>query len=216
MNRTKISWTEYTWNPVVGCKNHCWYCYAERMNKRFKYIPKWDEPCVKVNELYTPKRVPKEPSKIFVGSMCDLFGNWISKKIIEDVLVFVKKNPQHTFQVLTKNPKRYKEFEFPKNCWLGQTITGKENIFGSPIYKDNITYYSFEPLLDYINIDSLEMLPKWIILGAYTGPGSKKYQPKKEWIDSIVRQCKHYKIPIFMKESLKDIWDKPLIQEFPE
>ena len=44
MNKTKIEWCDYTWNPVVGCKTGCDYCYAERMNKRFKWIKDWKEP----------------------------------------------------------------------------------------------------------------------------------------------------------------------------
>jgi len=36
MNRTKIDWCDYTWNPVVGCLHGCPYCYARRMAERFK------------------------------------------------------------------------------------------------------------------------------------------------------------------------------------
>ena len=35
MNRTKIEWAEYTWNPMTGCEHNCPYCYAELMSKRF-------------------------------------------------------------------------------------------------------------------------------------------------------------------------------------
>ena len=42
MNRTKIEWVKnldgspgYTWNPVWGCKNHCQYCYARIIARRF-------------------------------------------------------------------------------------------------------------------------------------------------------------------------------------
>ena len=35
MNKTKIEWTEMSWNPVTGCKHGCPYCYAERVAKRF-------------------------------------------------------------------------------------------------------------------------------------------------------------------------------------
>jgi len=34
LNKTKIEWCDYTWNPVVGCRTGCYYCYAERINKR--------------------------------------------------------------------------------------------------------------------------------------------------------------------------------------
>lgn len=216
MNKTKISWTEYTWNPVVGCKNHCWYCYAERINNRFNNSD-FESIQYHTERLTEPLKI-KKPSKIFVVSMGDLFGSWVMPEFIKWVLDIVKRCPQHTFQFLTKNPARYIEFEFSSNCWLGVTITketDKSNIARNyPLPKCRCAYISYEPLLGYIN--KIPTWVNWVILGAYTGPGSKKHQPKKEWIDSIVKQCKHYKIPIFMKSSLKDIWDKPLIQEFPE
>lgn len=35
MNKSKIEWCDYTWNPVTGCLHGCPYCYAERIAKRF-------------------------------------------------------------------------------------------------------------------------------------------------------------------------------------
>ncbi len=35
MNKTKIDWCEYTWNPVTGCLHGCKYCYAKRIADRF-------------------------------------------------------------------------------------------------------------------------------------------------------------------------------------
>jgi DNA repair photolyase len=42
MNKSKIEWTDFTWNPVTGCtkiSEGCKNCYAERIAKRF-----WDHP----------------------------------------------------------------------------------------------------------------------------------------------------------------------------
>lgn len=35
MNRSKIEWCDYTWNPITGCRHDCEYCYARRMTARF-------------------------------------------------------------------------------------------------------------------------------------------------------------------------------------
>lgn len=35
MNKTKIEWATYTWNPVTGCLHDCEYCYARRIANRF-------------------------------------------------------------------------------------------------------------------------------------------------------------------------------------
>lgn len=33
--KTKIDWTDATWNPVTGCLHGCKYCYARRIAERF-------------------------------------------------------------------------------------------------------------------------------------------------------------------------------------
>lgn len=35
MNRSKIEWCDYTWNPITGCRHGCPYCYARKMTARF-------------------------------------------------------------------------------------------------------------------------------------------------------------------------------------
>lgn len=35
MNRSKIEWCDYTWNPITGCRHGCSYCYARKMSFRF-------------------------------------------------------------------------------------------------------------------------------------------------------------------------------------
>lgn len=35
MNKSKVEWTDFTWNPVTGCRHGCPYCYAERQANRF-------------------------------------------------------------------------------------------------------------------------------------------------------------------------------------
>lgn len=35
MNKSKIEWCDFTWNPVTGCKHGCPYCYAAKQAARF-------------------------------------------------------------------------------------------------------------------------------------------------------------------------------------
>jgi len=35
MNKTKIDWCDYSWNPITGCLHGCEYCYARRIARRF-------------------------------------------------------------------------------------------------------------------------------------------------------------------------------------
>jgi len=196
MKKTKIDWCDYSWNPVIGCQKNCYYCYAKSWAKRFgrSFEPHWSE-----SQYKKPYKI-KKPSKIFVCSLADLFGDWIPNEWIEKVLRVVKDNPQHTFQFLTKNPKRYLKVEFPKNCWLGVTIDGTENktIAQNKINilnkKNNYKFISVEPLLGDIKNISLNGVDQ-VIVGAMTG--GHKIAPKKEWIGNI----KHPNI--FYKKNIK-------------
>lgn len=35
MNKSKIDWCDFTWNPITGCHHTCEYCYARKMANRF-------------------------------------------------------------------------------------------------------------------------------------------------------------------------------------
>lgn len=35
MNKSKIDWCDFTWNPVEGCPKGCSYCYARKQARRF-------------------------------------------------------------------------------------------------------------------------------------------------------------------------------------
>ena len=239
-----------TWNPVWGCRNHCEYCYARGIAKRFAGVMAEYE----VDEIYGgsidsnsltayyeekkddienfkpiflhsqfDKKFPKKPQRIFIGSMSEI-RHWELSWIF-DVLQKVEQYPQHIFQFLTKFPQVYLNFSFPKNCWLGITITKNDDFYngaynfvfpkGVKSNYSNIRYISFEPLLG--RILDLEVLKyfDWIIVGAETGNRKGKIIPKKEWVKNIVDYCRGVGIPIYLKDSLKDIYPEE-IKEFPE
>ena len=197
MNRTAIDWPglDYTWNPLMGCKHNCHYCYAKKMNDRFKWIPEWTEPVFFPERLEEPYK-KKKPLKIFVGSMCDLFGEWVDIEWIDKVLIVARENPQHTFMFLTKNPVGYQGLSFPDNCQLGLTLTGtesaKNNMLDTFYFGNMGTYHfaSIEPLLGSFKGVDLFIFDL-VIVGKMTGQGAIK--PKKDWIESIKHPNIYYK-----------------------
>ncbi len=192
--------------------------YRKRLKRDLKsFNPVWLE------SQYN-KALPKKPQKIFVGSMSEIFywdEYWIDK--IKDK---IDKYPQHIFQFLTKFPEVYNWYEFPENCWLGVTITKNRDMYlsmlagtfnANPNIKyNNQGFISFEPLLE--DIDDIEAYDfpnlNWVIVGAETGNRKDKVIPKKEWIENIVDYCRKHNIPIYLKDSLKDIYPET-IKEFP-
>lgn len=180
MQKTKIEWCDYSWNPITGCLNDCFYCYAKKIAMRFDghFKPTFHE-----DRLEDPFKVVKS-QKIFVCSMADLFGDWVPKDWIDRVLRVIKANNNHIFQLLTKNPKRYLEFEFPDNVWLGITedYINQARLNYLKEAKAKYKFISFEPLLSDMSGLDLSGIDL-VIIGAMTGAGAIK--PEKQWIDSI-------------------------------
>jgi len=173
-------------------------------------------PTLQKHRLETGLVKYKKPKNIFVGSMTDLFGKWVPDKWIKQVFEACIKAPQHRYLFLTKNPDRYDAFfrcwEAPENFWFGTSINHSERDY----YRAgmNNTFLSIEPIQSDFNCDCWTDTD-WVIIGAETGNRKGKIIPKKEWIENIVNYCKEKNVPVFMKNSLKDIWQEPLIQEFP-
>jgi protein gp37 len=212
---TKIEWVRnpdgtqgHTVNPWIGCKHNCYYCYAKKLNNRFHFVKNWEEPEYQSLWLHKIDNL-KKPSTIFMGSMCDLFGDWMLSGDIQNILNHCGTFTQHKFLFLTKNSKRYREFNFPKNCWKGATITtGVGAIFLCVRGAPKLDFVSVEPLLTEIG----DYFPKtkWIIVGGLTG---SKAPHSKYWVDHIITIARNRNIPIFLKSNLK--YPK-VIQEFPE
>ncbi len=166
MNKSKIEWCDYTWNPVTGCLHGCDFCYAKRIDKRFgdgNFTPTFHP-----KRLIEPLAV-KKPSRIFVGSMADLFGDWMwdvyengdeegfasglfaREYVVKCIIRIAKQCPQHTFIFLTKNPKGMQGFNFPANCWCGTSVENQEKADGRrpELLKVNCKtlFVSYEPAL---------------------------------------------------------------------
>lgn len=162
--------------------------------------------------------IGKQGRNIFVCSMADLFGSWVSDSWIEEVFNACEKAPQHNYLFLTKKPQRYVELaekgilRCSDNMWYGWSQTKSEDVKALCFPCNPNLFISVEPILEPVR-PSLE---DWIIVGAETGRRKAKVIPKREWIEQIVEDCREFNIPLFMKSSLADIWGEPLIQEFPK
>lgn len=205
INKTKIDWCDCTVNPVMGCPNGCGYCYARKLNARFKWIEKWSEP------QFFPERLKefqsKTPKSIFIDSMSDI-GTW-EQEWLNAVLEAINNNPQHKYIALTKRLFGFKEKLDRANCgvvsnlWVGTSITNQKqmDMLNTAFCNLQIDFFSIEPILEPI---TLKVAPKTIIIGAETGNRKGKIIPQKEWIDSLVKQAGENRV-IFMKESLREI-----------
>jgi len=209
--KNKIDWCNYSWNPIAGCLHACNYCYLLRMEKRFKGFM---QPKFRPHYLADPLGL-KKPSRIFVGSSGDGWGEWVNSFWIEDVLNACVLAHWHIFLFLTKNPKRYIEFEPIMNAWYGTTDDGTErtkNNIRDLVYSVQVPpmgrFVSFEPLLKPVEPNLFGI--QWIIIGANSNKGAKK--PPDEWADRLIELAREQKVAVWMKDNYKY---KKRIKEFP-
>jgi protein gp37 len=211
VNRTRIEWTDFTWNPVTGCLHDCDYCYARKLTARFPAnFPSGFAPAFHPERLGQPCRV-KRPSRVFVCSMADLFGAWVPDDWIGAVFETVRSCPRHTFQFLTKNPARYAALDLPANAWYGTTVdrAAVADRIEALRALGRTTFVSFEPLVEEIDPD-LSGLDA-VLIGARTQP---LRLPPREWVVRIVQRAREAGTAIFMKDSLAPLCPR-LLRELP-
>jgi protein gp37 len=205
MSKTRIDWENpiegwkltHTWNPLIGCKHGCAWCIAKQWNIQYKFIDDWEQP------EYSPKRAegiktfPKN-SVVFVCFMADLFGDWVRGDTIQGIINYTTYYPDMKFLYLTKNPKRYLDFEFPENSWIGTSIStsAELNRAGHLIYAGDrlklSVFLSIEPMLGSFKGYSFSLID-WIIIGGMTANKEMRIDPKKEWIYSVKHNNIYYK-----------------------
>lgn len=225
LKKTRIEWSDYSLNPIKGlCPMACPYCYARRMYKRFKWNPKirFDP-----NVMRDTCNISK-PSKFFIGSTMELFGDWVKPKWLKSIFAWIKKTDMHTYIFLTKCPDRLHLWNpFPDNVWVGVSawddVSFCRGLFYLKDVKAKIKFVSLEPFLSggkaltnavYNSRNEFN----WLIIGQQT-PASKKTTPKIEDIRSIVEAADKAGIPVFLKDNLKPLFEPlsevPLRQELP-
>ena len=104
MNKTGISWTELTWNPVSGCSKvspGCQNCYAEAWSRRWK---RSFEVTLHPEKLKEVRKIPAG-SKVFVNSMSDLFHDKVPREFILDIFKTIETRPDVIFQILEDRSK---------------------------------------------------------------------------------------------------------------
>jgi protein gp37 len=209
--KTNIEWTDVTWNPVTGCtkvSQGCKNCYAERMAKRLKAMgsDRYREGfrvALHPDLLDLPRRW-KHPRTVFVNSMSDLFHEDIPEQYIARVFETMRACPQHTFQVLTKRAGRLAalapKLSWPPNVWMGVSVEDArvvERVGSLRKVPSAVRFLSLEPL-----IGPLESLPlegiDWVIVGGDSGPRARPM--KREWVTSILRQCRAAGAAFFFKQ----------------
>lgn len=224
--KTKIEWSEKTWNPVTGCEKvspGCDHCYAETFAERFRGTP--GHPYEQGFDLKLwPERLSiplqwKKPAKIFVNSMSDLFHRDVPDKFIVSVFDTMIVANHHIFQVLTKRPSRLANArdltdlilrlavirtgkrEWPRHIWLGTSIESNQYIWRADKLRQvpaPIRFISAEPLLGELSDLNLEGI-SWLIAGAESGHGARPMD--ENWVRFLRDKCVSQDVNFFYKQN---------------
>jgi protein gp37 len=214
-----IEWAQKSWNPIVGCKHDCPYCYARDITARYPdAFPHGFEPAFRPYMLNTPRNTPLPKDAmfdarfghVFAGSMTDWFGRWVPSEWIEAVLATMRENQIWKFLCLTKFPKRMAEFDLPPNMWAGTTVdlqarvANAEAAFAKLAAKNpiGIRWLSIEPLLEPLKFKQLDLF-KWVVIGgASKSAKTPSFHPPFPWIIDIYAQAKAAGCQVYMKSNL--------------
>lgn len=209
--KSKIEWTQSTWNPITGCTKvspGCKYCYAERMAKRLQAMGK---PAYQNGfqvtiheELFEYPLQWKSPRLIFVNSMSDLFHERVPEDIILRLFDVMNRASWHTFQVLTKRAERLSQIspsvQWTDNIWAGVSVENAEYLHRIDYLRSTgakVKFLSLEPLLGPLsNLDLTGI--DWVIVGGESGPNARQMEP--EWATEIRDACLQRNVPFFFKQ----------------
>lgn len=183
MSKSAIPWTESVWNPIIGCtpaSAGCRNCYAARMAWRFSGPGqvfegaavkteageiRWSgDISLKSHKLQDPVK-RKTPTVWFVNPMSDLFHDDVPDAWLAQIFEVIEACPRHTFQILTKRPKRANLWvrkvrgrPLPSNVWLGISAenqeTAAERLYWLLDMQVN-AFASLEPMLGPIDLTDL-------------------------------------------------------------
>lgn len=214
--KSKIEWTDTTWNPVRGCTKispGCTHCYAEAFAERFRGV-KGHPYELGFDLRLVPEKLLEpftwtSPSMVFVNSMSDLFHADVPDEFIIRVAKVMMEARWHTYQVLTKRSERMQSMlngslkfaTLTSHIWWGVSVEnakhGKPRIQHLRDTPAKVKFLSIEPLLEDIGTVDLSDM-NWVIVGGESGPGARLMQ--ESWVRNLLSQCRRHKVPFFFKQ----------------
>lgn len=136
MNRTKIEYLNWTWNPTGGCsgigcavRDKCWARrQAKRLERYCKICPTF-MPHVHFDRFDEPLHT-KKPARIGVAFMGEFYDYAIAENVRASLYMQMERANWHTFIVLTKQPQNIDLDEsLPKNLWIGVSVNRKDDLW---------------------------------------------------------------------------------------
>jgi len=226
--KTRIKWTDKTWNPWIGCtkiSEGCAHCYAEKniaavrrrggkvlwgpgmpraRTKGWDQVRRWNRTAQKKGTLI----------KVF-PSLCDVFDSDPEQEKTldgwrQDLFDLIKETPALSWLLLTKRPEvaalpRWAEqiAQFGPKVWLGTSVENQKTADRRlPILVEQIPsknkFVSAEPLLGAVDLSPWLADVKWVIVGGESKKNARRME--LDWARSIRKQCASAGVKFFFKQ----------------
>ncbi len=189
--QSAISWTDATFNPVIGCTRvspGCDHCYAARDNERRKWVDGWDGPRRRTSIanwrqpiLWNKKaHASSRPLKVFCASLSDVFDNQWEPEWRDDLWGLIRATPHLRWILLTKRIGNV--LNMVPHDWPFPHVGIMATMVNQPEYdRDRLKLsaipapwrgISAEPLLGRIVLDHKDAAENldWVITGGESGP----------------------------------------------
>lgn len=227
MSATIIAWTDFTFNPWMGCtkvSEGCRNCYAATLTKNRMGLDLWGPSAnrqvtkspwdnIRKEQRLSSSGVsgvlgPGQPRLAFTGSLMD----WAEDR--DDLIAprvrlweTIRQCPNVHFQLLTKRPENIVRF-LPvdwgtgyKNVWLGTSVEDMRVDWRVDRLRDipaAVRFISYEPALG--SLADLDITGiDWVIYGGESGPGYR--HENKDWAREMHRKCSAADVAFFHKQS---------------
>jgi protein gp37 len=153
------------------------------------------------HKLREPYRL-KEPSRVFVNSMSDLFHERVPDDYIKQVFQVMADLPQHTFQILTKRAERAARWLGPwlPNIWMGVSVEDSRAAHRIDTLRRchaKVLFISYEPALGPLGDVNLWGY-HWLICGGESGPGFRSLD--MAWARQSRGLCRKYGLAFYFKQ----------------
>lgn len=227
MAETIIAWTDFTFNPWLGCtkvSEGCRHCYAEtftrnRMGKQLwgpdapRQVTKAPWQNVRKQDRLAASGVPGvlgigHPHLVFTGSLMDWAEDRPDLIAPRARMWATIRECQHLhFQMLTKRPQNILRFlpddwgDGYENVWIGTTIEDNRVANRGDDLRQVpaiVRFVSYEPAIG--PLDQLDLTGiDWVIYGGESGPGHRPED--KQWARDMHARCAESGIAFFHKQS---------------
>lgn len=219
---SKISWTDKTFNPWIGCTKvspACEECYAEKLGIRY-YCVKWGNKSPRKKTSLLNWKIPLiwnkaanvkgKPIFVFCASLADVFDSVADPKWRAELFELIKNTPDLVWLLLTKRPQNIEKMlpsdwnDGYSNVWLGVTAENQHYAdLRIPILAKIPAirrFVSIEPQVGPIILGEHIKSINWIIAGGESGAGKKSRKLNPDWIRNLRDECIQSNKSFFFKQ----------------